>query len=142
MKIVINKCYGGFGLSLKAKRRLAELRGQKLYFYKQTKYRYRDGIDEYSVVGDCERDFFGIYALTKNLGKTINELPDDDDLWLDDCRSQRDDPKLIQVVEELGDEASGECSHLKIVEIPDDVEWEIKEYDGAEWIAEKHRTWS
>ena len=27
------------------------------------------------------------------------------------------------------------------VEIPDDVEWQIEEYDGSEWIAEKHRIW-
>ena len=30
----------------------------------------------------------------------------------------------------------------KIVEIPADVEWQIQEYDGMEWVAEKHRTWS
>jgi hypothetical protein len=28
-----------------------------------------------------------------------------------------------------------------VVEIPDGVEWEIAEYDGLEWVAEKHRTW-
>ena len=27
------------------------------------------------------------------------------------------------------------------VEIPDDVEWQIEEYDGTEHISEKHRTW-
>lgn len=30
---------------------------------------------------------------------------------------------------------------IKIVDIPDDVEWELCEYDGIEHIAEKHRTW-
>jgi hypothetical protein len=30
---------------------------------------------------------------------------------------------------------------LEIVEIPDDVEYTIEEYDGLEHIAEKHRTW-
>lgn len=30
---------------------------------------------------------------------------------------------------------------LKIVEIPPDVDWEINEYDGVEWVAETHRTW-
>jgi len=30
---------------------------------------------------------------------------------------------------------------LRIIEIPDGVEWQIEEYDGDEWIAEKHRTW-
>ena len=27
------------------------------------------------------------------------------------------------------------------VSIPDDVEWQIEEYDGMEWVAEAHRTW-
>ncbi len=30
---------------------------------------------------------------------------------------------------------------MQIVEIPDDVDWEVMEYDGMEHIAEKHRTW-
>ena len=54
----------------------------------------------------------------------------------------RDDAVLIQVVEELGDAANGFAADLKIVDIPDDVDWEIEEYDGNEWVAEKHRTWS
>lgn len=32
--------------------------------------------------------------------------------------------------------------HLKIVQIPDGVSWEIADYDGKEWVAEIHRTWS
>ena len=32
--------------------------------------------------------------------------------------------------------------NLKIVEIPEGVRWEIEEYDGKEWVAEMHRTWS
>jgi hypothetical protein len=48
---------------------------------------------------------------------------------------------LIEVIEELGDAANGDCAELAIVEIPDDVEWEISEYDGREHVAEKHRTW-
>jgi hypothetical protein len=28
-----------------------------------------------------------------------------------------------------------------VIEIPDDVEWIIVDYDGMEHIAEKHRTW-
>lgn len=42
----------------------------------------------------------------------------------------------------VSDKASGGFASLKIVEIPDDVEWEICEYDGLEWVAEKHRKWS
>lgn len=53
----------------------------------------------------------------------------------------RAEPALIQVVEQLDEEANGEYARLKVVEIPDEVEWEVKEYDGDEWIAELHRTW-
>jgi hypothetical protein len=45
-------------------------------------------------------------------------------------------------VQELGEKANDRFSKLKIVEIPDDVQWEIQEYDGWEHIAENHRTWS
>lgn len=27
-------------------------------------------------------------------------------------------------------------------EVPDDVQWQIEEYDGREWVAETHRTWN
>lgn len=50
----------------------------------------------------------------------------------------RTHPGLVQVVEE------GLAPRLKVVEIPFDSPegWHIEDYDGAEWIAEDHRTWS
>lgn len=54
---------------------------------------------------------------------------------------QRDHPELIRVIEEMGDKASGSCAELSVTEIPDGVEWQIEEYDGREWVSEKHRTW-
>jgi len=54
---------------------------------------------------------------------------------------RRDDRDLVTAVEEMQEKAGGNWSELKIVEVPDDVEWEIQEYDGWEWVAEKHRTW-
>ena len=59
-----------------------------------------------------------------------------------DFNDKRTDPKLIDVVERLGSDADGHCAELRVVEIPDGIDWEIEEYDGKEWIAEKHRTWS
>lgn len=54
----------------------------------------------------------------------------------------RDDKRLVSLVEEHGSELmSGPCATLAVVEIPDGVEWQIEEYDGSEWIAEKHRVW-
>ena len=93
MKVVINRCYGGFGISAKA----------------EALYKERAGI--------TDPDWY---------------------YWSID----RSDPILIQVIEELGEAAEGGFSELKIVDIPDGVEWEIEEYDGMEWVAEKHRTWS
>ena len=55
--------------------------------------------------------------------------------------SMRSNEDLVRVVEKLGSEASGFLANLKVVEIPDDIEWEIEAYDGLEWVAEKHRTW-
>ena len=54
----------------------------------------------------------------------------------------RANPKLIECIEHLGSSADGSCAELKVVEIPDNVEWCIEEYDGREWVSEKHRTWS
>jgi len=54
---------------------------------------------------------------------------------------ERNNQYLVRVVEELGDDVNGRFSELKVVDIPDDVEWQIDDYDGLEWVAEKHRTW-
>lgn len=53
----------------------------------------------------------------------------------------RNDTALVQVVEELKEAANGAFAKLKILDIPDDVKWQVEEYDGLEWIAEAHRTW-
>lgn len=90
MKVVINKCFGGFGISEKALARYNELADIKL----ETYY----GMD-------------------------------------------RTDPFLVQVVEELGAGADNIYSELKIVDIPDDIEWYIHEYDGLEAVYEQHRVW-
>jgi hypothetical protein len=53
----------------------------------------------------------------------------------------RDDPVLATLVSELGQAANGEHARLKVVRIPADVDWQIEDYDGKEWISERHRTW-
>lgn len=48
---------------------------------------------------------------------------------------ERDDPKLIELVEKFPDKVSGECAELGIVEIPDDcTDYEFIDYDGIESI--------
>lgn len=66
-----------------------------------------------------------------------NQTPDDVIVW----DIKRDDPALVDVVDQLGGNM-GPGTKLKVVEIPNDVQWEISEYDGWEHVAEKHRRWS
>jgi hypothetical protein len=50
---------------------------------------------------------------------------------------------LVKIVEEMGEQAGQKgITKLKVVEIPDNIEWSVHEYDGSEWVAEAHRTWS
>jgi hypothetical protein len=114
MKIVINKCYGGFSLSDAA----IMLYGKKA------------GID---IIKNKENSssFISHYY--------IDEIKDDN--YFSERLIKRTDPILIEVVEELGEAADGLCAELKVVEIPDGVKWQIEDYDGIEWIAEQHRTW-
>ena len=46
----------------------------------------------------------------------------------------RDDPLLVQVVEELGETANGPCALLAIHDVPAGARWRIDEYDGAESV--------
>jgi hypothetical protein len=54
----------------------------------------------------------------------------------------RTDPILIEMVEQDSGWTSGMGARLKVIEIPDDVAWEISEYDGYEEVHEVHRSWS
>jgi len=114
MKIVINKCFGGFGLSDAAYDWLIKkgvpLLGKDIETKEPAIFRWSD---------DTSRN------------KYYDNFTD----------NNRNHPLLVECVETLGNMSHGGYSDLKVVEIPDNVEWIIQEYDGYEHIAEKHRTW-
>ena len=56
--------------------------------------------------------------------------------------NDRSNPLLVEAVQKLGAKANGLYTTLKIVEIPDDVEWRVDAINGKEVIREKHRIWS
>jgi hypothetical protein len=133
-KIVINVKYGGFGLSNKAFELYLTKKG--ITFYKNEKDEY--GITSYYKVPPEEYDRLHkeCYARDGNF-KEINSKG----WYLSADDIERDDPELIEVIEELGKEANGRFADLKIVEIPGGIDWEISEYDGMESIEEVHRKW-
>jgi hypothetical protein len=127
MKVVINRCYGGFGLSLKA---VEKLKGcGHIRKMKRSEYFKMD-----VYVNDKQKQADHL--------RICNILADKTHVYTDEHRnSERDCPKLVKVVEEMGKEASGPHGELEVVEIPADVKYTIEEYDGIEHIAEAHRTW-
>lgn len=115
-RIIINNCIGGFGLSREAIYRYAELKGLSPFEQKDPMF---PGDEElYFYHSDSKELFF-------------------------DWEIKRDDWALVKVVEELGDKVNARHAQLKIVEIPDGVQWHIVEPEGcSEYIAENHRTWN
>lgn len=113
-KIVINDCFGGFGLSHAAMMRYADLKNLNMIVVQK----------ESSLIP------YEYY---------LNEIHEDNYFWC--CQISRDDPELVRVVEELGEAANGFSAELKVVSVPMDVNWHIAEYDGIEHVAEDHRTW-
>lgn len=132
-EVVVNRCFGGFGLSHKAVMRYAELKGMKLFVTIDdiAKQVYK----ERAVVGNPE--ILHHYWTKENVSKDDNV----NDYYFSESDIKRDDPMLIQVIRELKNDANGLFAKLEVVTIPDDVEWEISEYDGSESVEEVHRSW-
>ena len=101
MKIVVNKCFGGFRLS------------EAIFVELGMVW------DGYGYVNNTD---FGIES--------------------DNYLEYRSHPTLIAAIEKVGEnDASGPLSEVLIVDVPDDIKWEIDEYDGIETVHEKHRSW-
>lgn len=143
MKVAINTCFGGFGLSPQACLWLYE-HGfkdenflypiEKYYGKEAMKTRYEIDLNQwklhlknpkavycFTVFTPCEK-----FVLTGNIGSNPKT---------------RSNPLLIECIEKLKEASWDQYAKLSIVEIPDDIEFTIEEYDGLEHIAEAHRTW-
>ena len=105
IKVIINTCYGGFGLSKAACELYAERKGLTSGTWNES-WGFFEGGNFYD-----------------------REIP-------------RDDSVLVSIVEEMGKAACGNYSDFRVVEVPEDADWYIDEYDGKEWVAETHRTWN
>ena len=131
MKIILNKCYGGFDVSDKAYELYAEKKGLTLYRY------YDDYENKTLSKGSASTTFYFI----KDFGDSIEKGKIDWKANLNLNYGHRNDPTLIEVVEELGKKASGRYGNLVVVEIPDGMDYVIDEYDGIETLHENVRVW-
>lgn len=132
--VVINRCFGGFGLNYAATMRYAEIKGITLY----------------PVIDRIAREVYGEKATFDNPEIRCHYFtkPGQDEDFCEEGTYwsiygvDRADPALIQVIEELGKAANTPYSDLRIVDVPDDVQWYISEHDGNETVEEEHRSWS
>lgn len=149
LRIVINKCYGGFGLSPEAIVWLMD-RGSEL-IRKQTYEEYCGGDSDYARrhLLDGAKPLTGKPGLMMNSwGYAVLE-PKQQVVYTverhDDVMTFRTHPDLLLCIETLGKAANGQCADLRIVDIHDETvsidDIYVDEYDGNEWVAQKHSTW-
>lgn len=98
MDIVINRCFGGFGLSDAAAIRYAEITGVRIVPH------------GYYGTDDTEDEYFLANNETKPNVVFSYEIP-------------RTDPVLALIVRELGELVNTKSSALKVVAVPDGVNW-------------------
>lgn len=129
-KVVINTCFGGFGISPKGVVAYYKRKGQDCFVYKEDhKTNYLTRVDNF----DKANCFWARYA-SKDLGPAINvEDLEGNELESIDYDVPRHDKDLVAVVEELGEESFGDCAKLSVVEIESNM-YRIDEYDGNESI--------
>jgi len=106
IKVVYNNCFGGFVISRACAERMAELGNKEAQSMIEI-FNHRQTM--------IEREGHQFYGY-------IYETP-------------RHDSALVQAVEELGEDASGDMSDLRVYELSGD-KYFIDEYDGSETVVE------
>jgi len=126
MKVVANGCFGGFGLSDDAIILYGELSGTPLYPKEDSYFTHWYNVPVDQLPKEPSQDLDYSDPEWENYRKINN------DASFSDSDLDRTDPILVQVVEHLGDDASGEYSQLYVVDVPSGSRWRISEYDGLE----------
>ena len=131
MKIILNKCFGGFDVSTEGYELYAKKKGLELYKYKGNLNFINH---EYTKIKGKENELFKHY-FTKDFGEIAKISAEDYEKYNLYLRKEnRQDQTLIEVIEELGEKASGSFGELEVVEIPDNSFYKIDEYDGLETL--------
>ena len=137
MKVILNKCYGGFGVSQEAYELYAKKKGIELFAYK---LEIVSGKPIYKKTNTGSSIF--TITFTKDFGDYIDLSNDNfSEYCLNLRNNHREDLVLIEVVEELGERANSPFSKLVVVDIPDGMEYEVDDYDGVETLHQKVKKW-
>lgn len=126
MKIIVNRCFGGYGLSTAVGEWLRDNKGWNILVFDK----WEEEMDLEAYDGWTHKDgmFCNFHVGDNKLGDNV-------------VYGDRTNLELIECIEALGEAANSFGAKLEVVQVPDDVEWEIQEYDGIESIHEKHRSW-
>jgi hypothetical protein len=122
MKVILNRKYGGFGLSQKALERLKK-QGWTVTNFKE----------DHTPI-DRRADL-----LLKPKGTTYGHVSEEIlyvNWWKHQENSNefRTRPDLIALIEKLGHDANGKHANLQIEQVDNDYYWEVKSFDGMEKI--------
>lgn len=135
-KVILNKCYGGFGISKSGYELYANKKGLNLFCY-EVDFKGKEIIYKKSNGDKIFTQYF-----TKDFGDNVKINEKDYEKYsLNLDGAYREDKILIEVVEELKEKANGKYSNLKIVEIPDNLDYVIDEYDGIETLHQEVEEW-
>jgi len=124
-KVVYNACYGGFGLSKEACQRYWDIIGQQVWIEDS-----RWGFTVWLVPPSERREQKEWSSMTMDERVAYNRAHSEQTWYYNNV--SRHDPVLVQVVEELGEKASGMCAKLAIDEV--NGPYRIDEYDGNESV--------
>lgn len=142
MKVVLNRCYGGFSISPEAAQRLLDLGVTEIAkpvkaVYSSAKPKYlKDDLARWRAYVAARAEL-GSKKAQKTVGYYM-VFTADEQFVLDTHPSEREGiprhhPMLVQVVEEMGEAANGNSAELEVQEI--DLTYEIDDHDGKEHIS-------
>ena len=125
-KIVYNAGYGVFSLSNEAIMRYAEIKGITLYSEVDSIFThyYLCPPEEFKRLQDEDN------AKPIHPGRYARSNA----MYFSDREIERNDPALVQVVEELGDNANGTCAKLRIEDVPAGTLYRIDDCAGFESV--------
>ena len=135
-KVVYNACFGGFGLSEEGVRRYAALKGLTLYPEHDKQFSALGLVTWWTCPPESRNgkmlSTYEWHTATMEQRQASNQFYTNNVLAPRDIA--RNDPLLVQVVEELGDAANGQHAKLRIEEVPEGGKYRITEYDGFEGV--------